>query len=336
MEKLITKLAQVYGPSGREERIKDQIAQEVEGFVDEVRTDSLGNLITSKGVIKDGGVSIMLAAHMDGIGIIVTHIDDKGFLRFAPVGGISPFRLIGQRIIFQNGTVGTFGHEKLEKMAALTLQKMFIDIGASNKKDACSYVKVGDMAGFHREVEKLGDRLIGATFDDRVGCAILIELLKKVEPGPNQIYGVFTAQEEVGLRGAITSAYGISPDLAIAIDVTPIGDTPEAGKMAVSLGEGAAIKVKDASVITHVAIKDALIETAEEAGIPYQLEVLEQGGTDAGGIHLAREGVRTGGVSIPARYIHSHSEMIDIRDVKACLDLLCEFTTKRLDGLKKR
>lgn len=326
MKDLIKKLTETYGPSGSEDTIREIIRNEVVAYADEVRVDALGNLIAVK---KGSKPKIMLAAHMDEIGIIVTFIEDKGFLRFANVGGVFPFTLFGQRVIFANGIVGTFGVEKPDelkelKVSGVKLSKMFIDIGAKDRGEAERLVRIGDVASFHREMTDLGARLISKAMDDRIGCVVLIETLKRVakEDLDNEIYFVFTVQEEVGIRGARTAAYGIDPDIGIAVDVTLTGDTPEAPTMAVKLGGGPAVKVKDMSVISHPKVKNLMVKVAEEEDIPYQLEVLEQGGTDAGSIHLTREGIPSGVLSIPARYVHTPSEMVDFGDVENAVRLL--------------
>lgn len=326
MKELLRRLSEAYGPSGHEDKVREIIRGELDGAVDEIREDALGNLIAVKKVKRGTPKArIMVAAHMDEIGVIVTYIDEKGFLRFSNVGGISPFTLIGERVIFSNGVIGNFWHEPLEDMSELKLEKMYIDIGAGDRKKAMEMVRVGDVAGFHRSLEWVGERGIGKAMDDRAGCAVVVEAAKRAEELPNEVYFVFTSQEEVGLRGSRTSAYGLDPDIGIAVDVTATGDTPEAKAMAVKLGGGTAIKVRDASVISHPRVRESLIEIAEARGIPYQLEVLERGGTDAGGIHLTREGIPSGAVSVPCRYIHSPSEMIDYADMINSVDLLVGF-----------
>lgn len=328
MKTVIRQLTEAFGPSGYETEVTELIKTMVEKHADEVKTDVLGNLIAIKNGSQDGQ-SIMFAAHTDEIGVVVTHIDDQGFLRFGSVGGVGISTLVGNRVRFADGAVGAIYQEK-GSWKELTLDKLYIDIGAENKEEALKKVKVGEFGIFHREFEDLGDRLIAKSMDDRVGCAVLIEALKKIQNPKNTLYFVFTAQEEVGLRGARTAAYGLEPDLGIALDVTLTGDMPEARRMAVSLGKGAAIKVKDSSLITHPKVKDLLVTLAEENKIPYQMEVLEAGGTDAGAIHLTKAGVPSGAISIPTRYVHSPSEMVDMRDVEACVNLVVALAEKDL------
>ncbi|NMB45108.1 MAG: M42 family metallopeptidase [Firmicutes bacterium] len=321
MQDIVKELVELYGPTGREEQVAEYIAKIMRPLVDEVYTDALGNLVA----VKRGSANaekIMLAAHMDEVGVIITDIDDNGFLRFSNIGGVSPFTLIGQRVRFADGTIGVFGQEKLDQIKDLKFSKMFIDIGASSRQEAEAKVSIGDVAVYHREFTLQGQRVIAKSLDNRIGCAVLIETARRLQASPHELYFVFTSQEEVGLRGARTAAYSLNPDYGIAVDVTGTGDTPEAHRMAVSLGKGAAIKVKDSSVISHPIVKDLLVKTAKANGISYQMEVLERGGTDAGSIHLTRSGVPTGAVSIPSRYIHSPSEMVDLGDVDNCVRLL--------------
>ncbi|MCG0276550.1 MAG: M42 family metallopeptidase [Thermosediminibacteraceae bacterium] len=319
MKELLKKLTEAYGPSGEENQIREVILGEIKDYADEIRVDVLGNIIARK---AGSGEKMMLAAHMDEIGVIVTNIDDKGFLRFSNIGGVSPYTLIGERVIFENGTIGVFGMEKLDDIKELKLNKMFIDIGAKSKEEALKKVRLGDKAVYYRSCDIIGDCVTSKALDDRAGCAVLINALQNLKYPKFDTYFVFTVQEEVGLRGAKTSAYSIEPDLAIAVDVTSTGDTPESEKMAVELGKGPAVKIMDRSVICHPKIKEMLIETAEKNNIHYQLEVLEWGGTDTGAIHLTKAGVPSGCLSIPTRYIHTPSEMASIDDIEKAAELL--------------
>lgn len=319
MVELIKALTETYGPAGNEARIRQLLKEMVKDKVDELKVDALGNLIALKK--GEGGKKVMLAAHMDEIGIVVNYVDEKGFLRFSAMGGVFPHTLVGNRVEFENGVVGVIGVEKLDSPDKVPgFDKLYIDVGAENR-ESCP-VKVGDIGVFSRPLVVQGNRLIAKAFDDRIGCAILVKLVEELKDCPHDLYIVFTVQEELGLRGAITSAYGIAPDVGIAVDVTRTGDTPEAPKMAVSLGKGPAIKVKDARMVSHPGVRQALIRAAEEEGIPYQLEVLEGGTTDAAAIQLTREGIPTGVISIPCRYIHTPSEMVDLRDVENAVRLL--------------
>ncbi|MBE3579430.1 MAG: M42 family metallopeptidase [Caldanaerobacter subterraneus] len=321
---LIKKLTQAFGPSGSEDKVFEIIREEVKGFCDEITHDAMGNMICVK---KGKGKKIMVAAHADEIGIMVTHIEEEGFLRFTTIGGVYVEHLVGRRVVFKNGTVGVIGVEHLEDKKDFKMEKLYIDIGVKDKKEAEELVKIGESGSFVGEFVEAGDRLVSKAFDDRIGCYVAIEALKNVKT-ENELYFVFTVQEEVGLRGATTAAYSINPDFAIAVDVTATGDTPKAKKMAVAFGKGAAIKVMDRSIIVSPSVRDMMIEVAKENSIPYQLEILEFGGTDAGAIHLSRGGVPSGVISIPTRYVHSVSEMVDKKDVEASINLLIKILEK--------
>ncbi|MCR4424631.1 MAG: M42 family metallopeptidase [Firmicutes bacterium] len=322
---LIRKLVETYGPAGSEDHIREVIEAEVAPYVDDLRVDAIGNLICKvgpRGNPPEEPKRIMVSAHMDEIGLVVSFIDDKGFLRFSPAGGFVPHTLVGERVTFANGTTGVIGSEKVDDIKDIKIEKLFIDIGARDRADAESRVRIGDAAGYRHDFVDLGERMVAKSMDDRVGCAVAIEAMKRIRPAVAEVYVVFTVQEELGLRGARTSAYGINPHVGLAVDVTTWGDTPEAAPMPVSLGKGVAIKAKDTSVVVHPGVKNFLIGLAERNGIPYQIEVLDRGGTDAGAIHLTREGVPSGAISIPCRYVHSSSEMVDAGDVQAAIRLL--------------
>ena len=326
MKELLANLTGIYGPSGNEQRIREAIENEIRDTVDEIHTDALGNLIAVK---KGSGKKIMLAAHMDQIGLIVTNIDENGFLRFTNVGGVSPFNLIHRRVIFGNGTAGTVGYEtEMEDMKSLKRNRMFIDIGAGSREEARKCVNIGDVAAYYAPMAECNGRYFGCSMDNRAGCAVLVEAIKAVKQSPNELVYVFSVQEEVGLRGARTAAYSVVPDIAIALDVTPTGDTPKSVPSAIRLGAGPAIKVMDSSIIAHPMVKELMIRRAEEAGIAYQLEVLTAGGTDSGAIHLSRAGVPSGVLSVPCRYVHSPHEMVDSGDLEHSVELLVKILEK--------
>jgi endoglucanase len=327
---LIKKLTEAYGPSGYEHSIRQMIRDEVRGYADVIRTNALGSLIALKRS-KGNGKKVMLAAHMDEIGVMVTHIDERGFCRFASIGGLYPLTLLGGRVVFGNGIVGVIGMEEkhYERGKTPPLDQFYIDVGAKDKT-ACP-VKVGDAAGFSRPFEDLGDRLVAKTMDDRVACAILIETLRKLRRCAHDVYFVFTVQEEMTLAGAGTSAYGINPDMALAVDVTDTGDTPESNHMAVALGGGPAIKVQDSGMVAHAGVKELMVRRAEEAKLPYQLEVLTGGTTDATAIQMVREGIPSGCLSVPCRYVHSPSEMVDYGDVQNSVKLLLAILAKPIE-----
>jgi len=320
MFETIKSLTGAFGVSGNEEEIRETIISQIKDKVDEIKVDALGNLFAIK---KGSGKKIMLAAHMDEIGIIATHIDDRGFIRFSNIGGVSPFVSFGQRVRFKNGNIGVVGkEEKLEDIKNLKLSNLYIDIGVHNRADAEKYVKVGDVASFVGEAVLQGDMVVSKTLDDRAACAILVETIKNLPKTDNEIYFVFTVQEELGLRGAKTAAYQLEADYAIAVDVTGTGDTPESRLMEVTVGKGPAIKIKDNSVMCHKDVIELIKNKAEENSIPYQFEVLEYGGTDAGAIHISGGGIPSGAISIPTRYIHTPSEYASLKDMENCVKLL--------------
>jgi len=325
MKELIKKLTQTSAPSGRESKIREIIFEEVKDFIDGYEVDRLGNLI----VWKKGKSSqkLLLEAHMDEIGVIAAYIDEKGFIRIEAVGGVSPYNLLGSRIIFQNieGVVGIEGEttEDLQKnMRELNFDKIFVDIGVEDREKAEELVPLGSFGVYSASFTDLGKRLVSKSMDDRIGCAILIEALKKMNPYHN-VYGAFSVQEEMGLVGASVVAFNIDPDIAIAIDVTGWSDTPKGPKrMSIELGKGPCIKVKDSASISDRRVVERLRELAEKEGIPYQLEILLHGGTDAAAIQRTASGIVSGTLSIPCRYVHSPHEMIDIDDVENAVRLL--------------
>ncbi|MBN2005666.1 MAG: M42 family metallopeptidase [Anaerolineae bacterium] len=319
---LLEKLTQTFGPSGYEERIRTAIHKEIEGLADEIHTDPLGSLVAySKG---RGGKKVLIAAHMDEIGLMVTHVEEKGYLRVTAIGGVRPAHCIGGRARFADGTTGVIYVERRENETTIpALEQLYVDIGATSR-ETCP-VRVGDPATFVGATEQQGSRLISKTLDNRIGCYILIEVLRQLaqtQDNHDDVYAVFSTQEEITLSGARTSAFRIDPDIAIAVDVTATGDTPKALPMAVELGKGPAIKIKDGGMIAHPLVRDKLIQTAEAIGMPYQREILLRGSTDASAMQLVRAGVPSGAVSIPCRFVHSQSEMVDQADVEQVIHLL--------------
>ncbi len=318
MKQLLRQLTQIVGPSGYEHHIREAIRELVAPHADEITTDALGNLIVRKGA-RGQGKRIMLAAHMDEIGVMVSHLDEDGFARFAPIGGVRPAYCLGGRVRFLNGRVGVINSEQTpDPSKTPPLEKMFIDLGSANHG-----IQVGDVAAFDRTFEDLGERVVSKALDDRVGVAVLIRALQQLESTPHEIYFVFSVQEEVGVRGATTAAYHIAPEIGIAVDVTGWGDTPKVPPMVdVKLGAGPAIKIRDRGMLADPRVVQWMTHTADKAKIPYQREVLLSGSTDARAIQLSRAGVPAGTISIPCRYVHSPSEIIDIRDAENAAALL--------------
>ena len=323
MRELIRRLVETHSPSGTEDQIRDVIRAEVESLADEIRVDPLGSLVVRKKGSGEGK-RIVLAAHMDEIGVMVTYVDEKGFARLTRIGGVRSLTCVGARVAFADGTVGIIGVETkgVDASRVPKFEQLYLDVGGTSKDD-CP-VGIGDAAVFVRPFVVQGQRLIAKAMDDRIGCAVLIETLRRLQHTPHDVHFLFSVQEETTLSGARTSTYGIEPDLAIAVDVTRTGDVPECHPMAVVLGKGPAIKVRDRGMIAHPAVKDLLVRRAKEANIPYQMEVLVAGTTDAAAMQLVRAGVPSGCVSIPCRYVHTSSEMVDEGDVEHSVRLLLE------------
>lgn len=321
MKELIKQLVETYGPSGHEEQVRALIEGLIRSKVDEQRTDAMGNLIALKRG-TGGGRRIMIAAHMDEIALVVTFIDQKGFVRVGRVGGVSPLTMIGSRVRFADGAIGVIGYEKWMQAAGkpAAWEELFVDMGAPTREQV--RVRPGDMACFDRPFNDLGQRLVAKAMDDRVGCAVGVQALLELESSPHDLYFVFTTQEEVGdarrarlglWRGA-RSRHRAGRD-AHRRHARGAAD----GRL---FGEGPAIKVMDHGAIAHPGVRDWMVSTAEKIGIKHQLEVLEFGGTDAEAMQSSRAGVPAGTLSVPCRYVHTPSEMVDYGDVEGCVKLL--------------
>ena len=312
-----------FGPSGREDQVREAIAAIAGEYIDDVTTDALGNLICRK---KGNGKKVLFAAHMDSIGVVATYIDEKGFIRFSQVGGLFKGDLINIMVRFANGTRGVISYEEKTPFKDLTLDNLFIDIGAKDRPDAEKQVQVGDFAVFEAPRFEQNGVLCGPYLDNRIGCVTLLRAMEQVGETDNDLYFVFTAQEEVGLRGAGAAAFAVQPDVAIAVDVTDTGDLPERKTpMAVDMGKGPAVKVMDRSVICTPAVCAALEQAAADCGVATQREILQFGGTDTAALQKTRAGVQAGAVSIPTRYIHSPSEMCAVSDVEDAAKMLARF-----------
>ncbi len=325
MKETLKKLVEAWGPSGYEHHVRDLIRAEVEPYADDIRVDGLGNLICRVG---QGGTKVMIAAHMDEIGVMAMYQEKKsGYLRFTNIGGLLNTTMVGGRVKFEDGTIGVIGYSDYfgsGRTNVPELDHFFIDVsdGSESNGDA-PQDKAARPAVFWRTMEERGTRWIAKSMDDRVGCLVAIETMRRLnKQTPNELYFVFTVQEEVGLRGARTAAYGVDPDLAIALDVTATGDLVQNLKMGIKLGGGAAIKVHDTGLVVPPAVRDWMIARAEADGIPYQLELLTLGTTDAAAAQTSRAGVPSGAISIPCRFVHTTSETVEISDVEACVRLL--------------
>lgn len=338
---LLKRICEAPGVSGFEQRIRQLVLKEIEGLVDEVEIDNMGNVIAIRRGKSDKRV--MVAAHMDEIGFIVNHIDEDGFIRFLPLGGFDPKTLTAQRVIVHGDKdlIGVMGTKPIhimkpeERSKAVPMTDYFIDMGMS-KAELTKHVGVGDPITRQRELIEMGDCVNSKSLDNRVSVFILIETLRQLKDTvlPHDLYAVFTVQEEVGLRGAISSAHLIDPDFGFGLDVTIAYDVPgsQAHENVTKLGKGAAIKVLDGSVISDYRMVNYLKQCAEEADIEYQLELLPAGGTDTAGVQrYGKKGSIAGAISIPLRHMHQSTEMANKTDVAACINLLATSLSK-LDG----
>lgn len=334
---LLQRLSDAFGVSGCEEEVRNILAEAVRPHVDELRTDTLGNLIAIKraraGISRP--VRVMLAAHMDEVGLMITHIEKDGLLRFQPVGGIDPRLLLAKRVLIGRERVpGVIGVKPIhllkpeERERVVPVEQMYIDIGATSKDAAEKRVKIGDYAVFATRFGPHGlegeSRLVrGKAFDDRAGCAVLAAVLQG-EPYPVEIAGVFTVQEEVGLRGARVAAYALEPDVAIALEGTICDDLPKEKDQSpvTRVGKGPAITIADRTVVADRRLVQLLVNTAEKQGLPYQFKEPALGGTDAGAIHLTRAGVPSTALSVPSRYIHGPACVLSLDDLENAVALL--------------
>jgi putative aminopeptidase FrvX len=332
---LLKRLCEAPGIPSREDAIRAVVVDALRPLVDELHVDVMGNVV---GVKKgSGGPRVMIAAHMDEIGFFVSHIDDQGFIRLQPVGGFDARVLIAQRVIVHGFKGGAFrGAVQLAAkpihlldpadIKPPKLEELFVDVGLA--VDAVkANIEIGDMVTLDRTLEEVGRCVVSKSLDDRVGIFVMIEAIRAMRGGAAEVIAVATTQEEVGLRGAKTSAFDVAPDVGIALDVTLAMDIPE-GKahQAVSrLGEGAAIKIMDSSVLTHPKVLRHFRDLAEKHKIPHQLEILPRGGTDAGAMQLVRGGTAAITLSIPTRYVHTVNEMAAVSDIDACIQLLARY-----------
>ncbi len=319
----IKELSLLNGTSGRETKIREYIISEIDGKCD-WHTDALGNIIAFKKGRTPPSHKVMLDAHMDEVGVIVTYITADGMLKFSPVGGIDTKVLLARQIIFDNGTLGVVGIKPIhlakgdEKTKIPDADSLYIDIGADSKEEAEKLVKIGDTGVFVSDFVEFGNNKIkGKALDDRVGCAVLLDMINS--DLEYDAYFSFSVQEEIGLRGATTSAYGIAPDYAIVLETTTaadIIDVPEHKKVC-KLGEGAAVSFMDRSTLYSKDLFDTAFKVAGEKDIKIQPKTVIAGGNNAGAIHKARAGIKTITINTPCRYLHSPSCVCDTRDVES-------------------
>ncbi len=326
---LLKELTQAWGVSGREKKVREIIRREVTPYADEVTTDDLGNLIVlKKGA--GGGKKIMLAAHMDEIGMQVTKIEPDGRLRVAKVGWVWAGSVYNDKLVFQNGVIGVVGCAGTIEEAQNDPRKLFIDIGCTTKEDAEKHVHVGDYCGFIGGFYELqNNRICAKSFDDRAGCYALIEALKRNDgKRANDVYYVFTVQEEVGCRGAVVAAERLQPEIGISVDVSPDHFYPSDLEGANAVGEGVGVKVGDPSAMLDEYLVDEMIACCEENKIKYQRDVMDRGGTDSSSINKAHYGVRVAAISVVTRYAHSQSSVISKDDLNGAIELVDRYTAR--------
>lgn len=341
VKKLLEMLSNAHGVSGREGNVYDLIERELRPHADRIERDTMGNLIALK---KGGPFSFMLAAHMDEIGMMVKYVDEKGFIRFVPLGGWYAPTLYNQRVVLHGSKGEVYGviggkpphvMDEEERKKPVKIEEMFIDIGAKDPMEAKEFgIDVGTPVTLDRSLCSLaGTKVTGKAFDNRVGVAVLISVMQRLET-EHTVYAVCTVQEEVGLKGARTSAFALEPSCAVALDVTIPGDHPgiEKKHSAIEMGKGPSITIIDSAgrgLISDQGMIEWLKQTAENNGIPIQLEVGSGGTTDATAIHLTKAGIPSITLSIPARYIHSPVEVVDLKDMELAAELLAKALRRR-------
>lgn len=343
---LLKELSEGFGAPGFEDEVRAVVLREVKKLVDEVKVDALGNVIALKRATvknKTSAKKLMFAGHMDEIGFVVSHVNKGGFLRISPLGGFDPKTLIAKRVMVHGkkkkfvGMIGTkpihvMSMEERSKMPQLT--EVFVDVGLK-ATEVKKHIEIGDWVTLHQNFLEIGDLISGKSLDNRIAVWTLIQLLRDLQKKPHavDVYAVFTTQEEVGLRGAVTSAYGVNPDVGIAIDVTVACDIPGCSEeqYITKLGEGVAVEICNGSTINNHKLVSFVRQVADKNKIKYQLEV-SAGGTDSGGMWRAREGVPVATISLPTRNIHTVVETAHKRDLQGLVKLLTHFVQEAHKG----
>jgi endoglucanase len=340
---LLKRLTEANGVSGNESEIRKIIIDEITPYVDNIKIDVIGNIIASKNSHLSGA-KLMIAAHMDEVGLMIVSIENNGLLKFRAVGGIDNRVLVSKHVVIGenkiNGIIGAKAihlQKRNERTIPLAMEQLYIDIGAKTKEEAEKNIKIGDYVAFVSEYLEMGDDYAkGKAFDDRVGCAVLIEILKHQFDMP--IYAVFTVQEEIGLRGATVAAYTVNPDLALIIEGTTASDVigTDSKYYVTQLGKGPAISIMDRGMIANPIFNKYITNIANNYNIPLQIREGATGGNDAGKIHLHKEGIITGVISIPVRYIHSTNSVINLKDYQNLIVLTKLFVEEvsKTKGLK--
>lgn len=329
--KLLEELTQAWGVSGREKNVRVIIRREIRDYVDECYTDAMGNLIAyKKGTDSENNKRIMYTAHMDEIGFQVTHIEGDGRIKVYSVGWTWTSAIYNDKVIFQNGIIGVVGCDGPVEEAQNKAQALYIDIGCTSKEETMKYVQPGDYCGFIGKYYELqNDRISAKSLDDRVACYVLIEAIKK-NPGqyPNDIYYVFTVQEEVGCRGSVVAAERIKPEIGVSVDVTPDHYYPCDLKGCNEVGKGVGVTFGNPSAMLDEYLVNEMVKTCEENEIDYQRDVMDRGGTDASSMNRAYYGTRVAGISIVDRYPHSQSSIVSKHDVECAIELVDKYSAR--------
>jgi endoglucanase len=334
MEDLLKRLVDSQSISGYEKNIRDVMSKELKPYVDEIKIDRIGNLICRKG---SGYPKVMLTAHMDEVGLMVKYIDDEGFIKFEPIGGWDPKVLLSQKFKIHGSkgpVIGVVGSKPIHLQDREDVNKpvklvdMFIDVGAKNKKEIGGMgIRLGDFITIHGEFEKLnGSRITAHGLDDRIGCLVLIEVIKNLKKVKGTIYAVGTVKEEIGLVGVRGSAFSINPDIIISLDVTTCGDTPELKpyEAPAKMGKGPVLVIKDAVSIIQNELKVWVEDVAKKIKMKIQFDILSGGATDASVTPMIREGIPSIAILTPSRYLHTPTEVADMNDVKDAVTLVTE------------
>jgi len=336
--KLLKELCECSGIPGREDRLRKVVGRELKALADDMRVDGLGSLIVKKGASKGKKPKkLMLAAHMDEIGFVVSHIDNKGLLRLVPMGGHDPRNMVSQRVtvagikkdftgLMYPGVKPPHIQTDADRNKSLSIGDFFVDLYMPVDK-VKKEIELGAMVTLQRDFAEIGDGVSCKAMDDRLAVYVMIEAMKMAKSFAFETYAVATVQEEIGLRGALASAYDVDPDVGVALDVTLAADIPGVPEheYVTQLGKGTAIKIQDASTISHPGLVAHMKALATRRKIPFQMEILPRGGTDAGGIQRVRGGVPVITLSIPTRYVHTSIELADKKDIQATIQLLAAF-----------
>ena len=339
---LLRELVEAHGVSGYEDDVRAIVRRELEPLVDDLRVDRMGNVIAHKR--GSGGPKLMLAAHMDEIGFVVKYVEKGGFLRLKTLGGWDPRQMNSQRVVVKTkdgplkgvlmyGTKPAHMLSDAEKKEGQQHTSFFVDLGLS-EDDVKAKVRLGDPVTMDRPLLQNGELLTAKAMDDRVSVYVMIEAVRAAGASGAEVFAVATVQEEVGLRGASAAGSALAPDVVVAIDITLANDIPGVPEQDVTtkLGEGAAIKILDSSLICHPKVVDHFRRLAEKNEIPHQMEVLSAGGTDAGAVQQLHGGIPAFTLSIPTRYVHTVNETVHPKDVQACVDLLARYIEDCANG----